>query len=199
MTIAVASVMAFIEKQLKKSIAYQAVAQSSLTMLGVALMDSAAVEGAMLHLIFQSAASTGLFLVAGVLSRQAGLLRCDDLRGIGRSMPASMMSFTLLALSVIGIPPMLSFTSKWFLALAAESHLVKAVILFHYLMSAGYLLPTVISAYFPGVKFDPNNLNNVGDADRTLTLPLFMLAVSPLFLGINASTITDIVRGLVFK
>ncbi|MDD4774283.1 MAG: proton-conducting transporter membrane subunit [Eubacteriales bacterium] len=198
LTITAATVMAFREKLLKRSIAYQTVAQSSLALLGAALMTPAAAEGALLQLIYQSVAAAGLFMAAGVFSRQAGLLRRDDLLGMGRRMPAAMICFTLLSLSVIGIPPMLSFNSKWFLVLATDSRPVQAVIFLHSLLSAGYLLPTVISAYFPGIECDPNSLTDAVDAGRTITLPLFILAAGPLFLGINASVITDAVRSLIF-
>lgn len=42
--------------------------------------------------------------------------------GIGRRMPVTMWCFTLAALSLIGIPPMAGFVSKWYLLTASLRH-----------------------------------------------------------------------------
>lgn len=45
----------------------------------------------------------------------------DELEGVGRQMPVTMWCFTLVSLGLIGIPPMLGFISKWYLAQGAQA------------------------------------------------------------------------------
>ena len=43
----------------------------------------------------------------------------SELRGLGRKMPITMGAFMIGSLSVIGLPPLGGFVSKWYLALGA--------------------------------------------------------------------------------
>ena len=72
-----------------------------------------------------------------------------------------MWCFTLASLSLIGIPPTGGFLSKWFLAEGALEAGCGAlgfwgvgVLMVSALLTAGYLLPIVGRAFFPGEDFD---------------------------------------------
>jgi multicomponent Na+:H+ antiporter subunit D len=75
---------------------------------------------------------------------------------MGHKMPVTFTCFTLLSLSLIGIPPTGGFISKWYLASASlESSLgvfawlIPVVLLASALLTAGYLLSVSIHAFFP--------------------------------------------------
>ncbi|MFR4087156.1 MAG: proton-conducting transporter membrane subunit, partial [Dysosmobacter sp.] len=100
-----------------------------------------------------------LFLAAAP-SSSTNCTRVDQLRGIGRRMPVTMWCFTLAALSLIGIPPMAGFVSKWYLLTASLEAPIQAfgvaglvVLVVSALLTAGYLLPVVTEGFFPGRDF----------------------------------------------
>ena len=68
-----------------------------------------------------------------------------------------MWCFTLAALSLIGIPPLAGFVSKWYLLDAGLEAPLQAfgiaglvVLVVSALLTAGYLLPIVTNGFFPG-------------------------------------------------
>lgn len=205
-TIIIGSVMAYREKLLKKSLAYWTISQVSHGMLGLAIMNNTAVNGALLHVIFQSVIISGLFLTAGAFCYKTGLQNSEDLKSMGRHMPITMFCFTLLSLALIGFPPMSGFMSKWYLALGAlESNLgalswiTPVVLLLNTLLTAGYLFQIIISGYFPGNDSDKSILPDIADPEKTMLIPIFILASVSVILGINASPIIDTVKSLILK
>ena len=44
---------------------------------------------------------------------EKNLITEEELKGIGRQLPVTMWCFMIASLSLVGIPPMGGFTSKW--------------------------------------------------------------------------------------
>ena len=150
-TVFMGSMLAYREKIWKKRLAYSTVSQVSYILFGLALLESTALEGAILHLVFHAFIKCALFLSAGAVIHKTGRERVDELTGIGKEMPVVMWCFVFLSLALTGIPPASGFISKWYLALGALnsgtgifSWLGPVVLLVSALLTAGYLFPIVI-------------------------------------------------------
>lgn len=163
LTVFMGSMMAYREKILKKRLAYSTVSNLSYIMIGLALLSPNGLEGALLHMIAHAFAKGALFLAAGAFIYKFGYTTVSELKGIGKKMPVTLWCFALSALSLIGIPPLAGFISKWYLASAALSSpvglfsmLAPITLLLSALLTAGYLLPVVIDGFFPGkeLSFD---------------------------------------------
>lgn len=184
-TIFIGSMLAYKEPLLKKRLAYSSVSQLSYVLFGLMLMTPAGFTGAMLQVLFHACAKTGLFLCAGAIIHKSGLLRAGELRGMGRRMPVTMGCFALFSLSLVGIPPLGGFDAKWSLAMGALEYggvLAAAgivVLLVSALLTAGYLLPIVSIAFFPGEDFASKKC----EPGRYMTLPLTVLAAVVLVFG----------------
>ncbi len=157
LTVFMGSMMAFREKVTKKRLAYSTVSQISYIMVGLAFLSPDGIAGALLHVLQHVASKGTLFLAAGVFIFKLHSHHVDELKGIGKKMPITMWCFMFAALSLVGIPPFGGFTSKWYLASAAiESGIpgygiiAPIVLLISALLTAGYLFPVVIDAFFPG-------------------------------------------------
>ena len=186
-TVFVGSMLALREKQLKRRLAYSTVSQVSYVLFGLLLMSPAGVTGALLQVVFHALAKDTLFLAAGAIIYSSNFIRVDQLRGIGRRMPVTMWCFTLAALSLIGIPPMSGFVSKWYLAQAslesgsAAFGLVGVLVLIlSALLTAGYLLPIVTAGFFPGKEV----LVERREVGRSMTVPMLLLAAATVVLGL---------------
>ncbi len=155
LTVLMGSMMAYREKIFKKRLAFSTVSQISYVLCGIFLFTEAGTEGALWQIIFHAVVKVGLFLCAGAVIFLYGKTRIDELNGIGKKMPVTFVCFTILSLSLIGIPPTGGFYSKWYIATAsldvagigALSWLIPAILLVSALLTAGYLLEVSIKAF----------------------------------------------------
>lgn len=163
-TVLMGSMMAYREKKWKKRLAYSTVSQVSYILLGLAMLQPQAFQGALLHTVFHAFIKSGLFLVAGAMITYTGKDKVADYAGIGRRMPVLMTCYTVFALALIGIPPFSGFLSKWYLAVGSLdsgtgmlSVAAPAILLVSALLTAGYLLPVAIRGFLPGEDFAVNS------------------------------------------
>ncbi len=158
-TIFTGSMLAYKEPFLKKRLAFSSVSQLSYLVFGLALMTPAGLCAALFQVFFHACSKLGLFLCAGSYLHGAKARRVDELVGMGQRMPGVTAAFTCFSLSLIGIPPFGGFITKWLLASAALSvggwlpATGVVILLCSALLTAGYLLPIVSRAYFPGRDF----------------------------------------------
>ena len=203
-TVFTGSMLALREKQFKKRLAYSTVSQVSYVLFGLLLLTPEGVQGALLQVVFHAIAKDTLFLAAGAVILSTSFSRVDQLRGIGRRMPVTSLCFALAALSLIGIPPMSGFVSKWFLASAALENAIPwagsagvAVLILSALLTAGYLLPIVSDGFFPGADF----IAEIKEVGRDMTGPMLFFVVLALVLGLFPGpllAVTGALSGAVF-
>ncbi len=195
LTILMGSTCAFREKVMKKRLAYSTVSQISYILLGLSIMTEDGLRGGILHLMSHAVSKGCLFLVAGIFIYKLGKRNVNELRGIGKQMPVTMWCYMLASLSLVGIPPMGGFTSKWAIAAASIgdgmgvlSFLPPVVLLISALLTAGYLFPIAVDAFFPGHDFDTSGLEKK-EPTLLMTVPLIVLCVIALAVGLFGTRI----------
>ena len=187
LTIAVGSYMGCLEWGLKKRLAYSSISQISYVLLGIFLLTERGVMGGMLQLFFHALAKIAIFQAAGAVILLTGNTRIDQFRGLGRRMPLTMLCFTVVSLSLVGIPPFGGFWSKWYLATAALAaapgalgYVIPAVLILSALLTAGYLSQPIISAFFPGRDCPEELLSPVDEPPAMMTSLVIFAALSGL-------------------
>ena len=148
--------MAYLEKGFKKRLAFSTVSQISYALVGLFLFSADGFKGALWQIVFHAVVKVGLFLCAGAVIFLYGKTEIKDLDGLGKKMPITFTCFTILSLSLIGIPPMGGFYSKWYLATAsleateigAISWIAPIILLISAILTAAYLLGISIKAFF---------------------------------------------------
>ena len=217
LTIFMGSMMAFREPVLKKRLAYSTISQISYALLGLALLSQGGLEGSLLQVMQHAASKSCLFLCAGIFIFMYGKRNVADLVGIGKKLHITLWCFTFAAMSLVGIPPMGGFTSKWHLATAALdsglgflSVLAPVILIISALLTAGYLFPIMINGFFPGkdreavdvegdVQMDiANNEHFVHESDpRMMWLPLVGLVIISLIIGLFGNSLLTVFGGIV--
>jgi multicomponent Na+:H+ antiporter subunit D len=158
-TILIASLIALFQDNLKKRLAYSTVSQLSYVILGTALLTPISIFAATMHIVAHAFGKITLFFAAGSIYTAAHKTQVSQLDGIGRRMPFTMGAFAVGTLSMIGVPPVVGFISKWHLIRGVmeswsipEGHgnevFVLVVILGSTLLNASYFLPIVYRAFF---------------------------------------------------
>ena len=176
---------------MKKRLAYSTVSQVSYILFGILLVSPEGFYGGLLQLVFHAIAKNGLFMAAGGIIYHLYKTRVNQLQGAGLKLPYIMWCFALYSLSLIGIPPTAGFVSKWYLAQGGLGFGVlglvgTAVLMVSALLTAGYLLPIVTDAFFPGEDFHAERLHEPQKQHLNWHMrgPMMVLSVSVVLLGI---------------
>lgn len=189
-TILMGSTLALREDTLKKRLAYSTVSQVSYVIFGLMLLNPGALEGALFQAVFHAIAKNALFMATGAIIYKTHLTQVSQMGGVGTAYGISMWCFALSALSLVGIPPTGGFLAKWLLAqgalaegtLAPLTYIGIAVLMISALLTAGYLLPIVTRAFFPGKDFDRSNIVKQQDT-WLMWITLCLLTAAVVLLG----------------
>jgi multicomponent Na+:H+ antiporter subunit D len=187
------SVMAIASKEMKRMLAYSSVAQIGYIGLGIGLANPFGFIGAVLHLLNHAFMKACLFLVAGNLRTKAGhsdISLFDDT--FRKKYPWTMAAFTVAALSMVGLPPLAGFFSKWYLALGtieSSRWIYLAVILVSSLLNAVYFFRIIEKVYMKSPakdKSDESSLENIkkDEVVPSMLVPTLVLAIGLILLGI---------------
>ena len=194
LTIVVASLIALTKDDIKARLAYSTVSQLSYVILGVALIGSlpggdpntSAVQGGLLQIGNHAFAKITLFFGAGAIYVSTHLKSISKMNGLGRQMPWTFGAFGLASLTMIGMPPVAGFVSKWYLlngAISAEQTVLLIALLGSTILNAGYFVPIFYRAFF--VKPDPGaNIEQYKEAPWCMVVPLVFTGAVSLVLGI---------------
>lgn len=199
-TVFMGSMLAYKEKGLKKRLAYSTVSQVSYILFGLLVCNPDGFTGAMLQLVFHAFAKNGLFLAAGCVMFYAHRSRVDQMRGMGKLLPTTMGVFAICSFSLIGIPPTGGFVSKWFLAQGGLEFGVPgivgvAVLMISALLTAGYLLPIITTAFFPGDDFNYHRLKEYAfHSSWHMRAPMLILAIGVLVLGMFPGVLDPLIE-----
>jgi multicomponent Na+:H+ antiporter subunit D len=177
-TILTASIIALTKTNLKARLAYSTVSQLSYVLLGVAMLTPNSVTGGLIHISNHAFSKITLSFCAGCIFVASGKKDIKEMGGLGYRMPFTMVAFAIAALSMIGVPPVCGFVSKWYLALGSmdiHNWIILTVLLASSLLNAGYFVPIVIQAFF-GKPLPEEE----GVKDNLEKNPLIMFMVVPL-------------------
>jgi NADH-quinone oxidoreductase subunit N len=142
-TMTVGNVLALLQKEMKRMLAYSSISQAGYMLIGIAVGTSPALTGATFQMFAHVFMKTGAFLVvAGVAAMGVGPL-IDDWKGLGARRPLLGVAFGLMLLSLAGVPLTVGFVSKFVLFSAA----VEAQGYFVWLAVAG-LLNSALSVFY---------------------------------------------------
>jgi len=150
LTILLASIWALKQTSLKGLLAYSTISQLSYCIFGVALLHPWAALGGLLHLAIHAFSKITLFFAAGAFQAGTHRTQISELDGLAKHMPLTAAAFTVGALSMIGIPPLAGFLSKWniFKGIADGPYpFFLIVLIISTVLNAAYFLPVIYRLY----------------------------------------------------
>ncbi len=143
-TMAVGVMYAMVQTDLKRMLAFSTVSQIGYMMMGLGIGTPLAITAALLHCLNHAFFKGGLFLTAGSVQHATGTRDMNRLGGLASKMPHTTLSWLVGVGSMMGIPLMSGFASKWMLYAAA--------------LQAGWAVPAMVAwaaslgTVFLGVK-----------------------------------------------
>lgn len=115
----VGNLAALAQHQVKRILAYSAVAHAGYTLVGIVGGGSGGVAAILFYVGTYAVTALGAFAVLGWLEREAGGSEVRHLVGLSRRSPVMAASFGVFILSLAGIPPLSGFLAKFQVFLAA--------------------------------------------------------------------------------
>jgi len=112
-TILAAVLMAMMQHNLKKLLAFHAVSQVGYMVLGIGTGTTIGVIGGLFHMINNAIYKSNLFLMSGAINRATGSDEIEEMGGLARSLPVTFICGGIAAAAISGVPPFNGFVSKW--------------------------------------------------------------------------------------
>ena len=179
------SAVAIFQNNVKRMLAYSSVAQIGYMILAISFATATGLTAGVLHLFNHAIAKGTLFLALGCVAYRISSARFQDMAGIGRQMPWTMLAFIVGGISLIGVPTTAGFISKWYL-LSASLELrwwpIAALIVVASLMAVFYVWRVVENVFFQPA---PERDFEVREAPLALLVPTWVLALANFYFGLD--------------
>ncbi|MBN1680409.1 MAG: NADH-quinone oxidoreductase subunit N [Anaerolineae bacterium] len=196
LTMLLGNLVAIVQNDLKRLLAYSSIAHAGYVLLAVAAAGSAGLadesaQAVVIYMMAYAFTNVGAFsVVIAVEKDDASNTGVTSMRGLARSQPWLAAAMALFMLSLTGIPLTAGFVGKWFVfkaAISADLFFAVVVGAVTSLISAYYYLRIVWYMYF-----------EEGDGEAVIPWPLAaaisIAAVGTLFLGVMPYLLTDMAR-----
>ena len=203
-TIITASLLALSRDNLKARLAFSTISQLSYIILGAALLTPSAMVGGIIHITNHAFSKITLFFCAGSIYVSTYKTKVSQLNGIGKKMPWTMAAFAIATLSMIGIPPVSGFITKWYLVIGSlERHslVVLTVLLVSSFLNAAYFVPILYRAFFKEENLNSKHIDSSDDGSLKenpfLVVPLTLTAIISVVLGLYPDFIVQLAEMVV--
>ncbi|MFQ5896053.1 MAG: NuoM family protein, partial [Nitrospinota bacterium] len=191
------ALVAMVQPDLKKLVAYSSVSHLGFVMLGLVAFNAEGLQGGILQMVNHGVSTGALFLIVGMIYERRHTRAIRDFGGLARAMPLYTGFVVLTVLSSIGLPGLNGFVGEFTILVGAfrASWLWAALAAAGVVLAALYMLWMVERVFFGPVTHDENrSLPDLGAREVCVLLPLAILMVwvglypRPLFARMEAST-----------
>lgn len=184
--------VAMVQKDMKKLVAYSSVAHMGFVTLGFFLFNELGVSGAIVQMIAHGFVSAAMFLCIGVLYDRMHSRQIADYGGVVNTMPKFAAFALLFVMANCGLPGTAGFVGEWMVILAAVKvnfwiGLLSASAL---IFGAAYSLWMYKRVYLGAVGND--HVKELVDINGREFFMLSLLAIAVLAMGVYPKPFTDV-------
>ena len=185
-------VVALVQKDMKKLVAYSSVAHMGFVTLGFFIFNPLGIAGGIVQMIAHGFVSGAMFLCIGVLYDRVHSREIASYGGVVNTMPKFAAFALLFAMANCGLPATAGFVGEWMVILGAVQYnfwigLGAATAL---IFGAAYTLWMYKRVYLGPVTND--NVRGLTDIGNREFLVLGLLAIAVLYMGLYPKPFTDV-------
>ncbi|CAH1673561.1 MULTISPECIES: NADH-quinone oxidoreductase subunit M [unclassified Chelatococcus] len=174
------SLVAMMQENIKKLIAYSSVAHMGFVTMGLFSMTEQGIQGAMYQMVSHGLVSGALFLAVGVVYDRMHTLRIDAYGGLVERMPRYALVFMILTMANVGLPGTSGFVGEFLTLMGAfrANPYVAIIAATGVILSAAYALWLYRRVVFG--KLEKPSLKTITDLDTreiVMFVPLVLLIV----------------------
>jgi len=169
------SLVAMVQSDIKKLVAYSSVAHLGFVMLGIFALNVHGLTGGVLQMVNHGLSTGALFILVGMLYERRHTREIVDFGGVARPMPVFAACFGVVTMSSIGLPMLNGFVGEFLILVG--TYLAAPV--FAILATSGVVLAAAYMLWmFRRVMFGPvDNPENRGLIDLGLREKVVVLAM----------------------
>ncbi len=186
--------VAMVQKDMKKLVAYSSVAHMGFVTLGFFIFSDLGVSGAIVQMIAHGFVSAAMFLSIGVLYDRMHSRQIADYGGVVNSMPKFSALVLLFVMANCGLPGTAGFVGEWMVILGAVKFnfwigmMAASALIF----GAAYSLWMFKRVYFGAPGND--HVKELVDINDREFFMLALLAVAVLYMGVYPKPFTDVMN-----
>src|SRR4051794_37152793 len=113
------ALVAMVQPDMKKLVAYSSVSHLGFVVLGIAAMNTQGMQGSVYQMLNHGVSTGGLFLIVGMLSDRRHTRLIAEFGGLKKVMPRLVAVFLIVTLSSIGLPGLNGFVGEFLILLGA--------------------------------------------------------------------------------
>jgi len=177
------SLVALMQDDMKKLIAYSSVAHMGFVTLGIFTLTQQGIEGSIIQMISHGLVSAALFLCVGVLYDRTHSRLISTYGGIVSIMPKYAVVLMIFTLAAIGLPGTSGFIGEFLILLGVfqKSFIVAAIASLGVIFAAAYMLWLYKRVVFGNLI--NKELLKIPDLNKSEIFILWSLAIPTLFFG----------------
>jgi len=178
------ALVAMVQPNLKKLVAYSSVSHLGLVVLGIFSFTQAGVDGAVYQMLSHGISTGALFLLVGMIYERRHTFEIKEFGGLATPMPVYAMLFLVVTLSSIGLPLLNGFVGEFLILMGAFQAKAwwGALAATGVIWSACYMLWMYQRVFFGSALSDPNR--SLADLDLRERASLWPLVAAALLMGV---------------
>ena len=177
------SLIALMQEDMKKLIAYSSVAHMGFVTLGIFTIQQQGIEGSIIQMISHGLVSAALFLCVGVVYDRMHSRLIGSYGGIVTIIPKYSVLFMLFTLAALGLPGTSGFIGEFLILMGVfkDNFLVAVIASLGVILGAAYMLWLYKRVVFG--KLINTDLTNMVDLNKSEYFILTCLAIPTLLFG----------------
>ena len=177
------SLIALMQEDMKKLIAYSSVAHMGFVTLGIFTIQQQGIEGSIIQMISHGLVSAALFLCVGVVYDRMHSRLISSYGGIVTIIPKYSILFMLFTLAALGLPGTSGFIGEFLILMGVfkDNFLVAVIASLGVILGAAYMLWLYKRVVFG--KLVNKDLTKMVDLNKSEYFILTCLAIPTLFFG----------------
>ncbi len=187
------NIVALVQKDIKRLLAYSSIAHSGYILAGVAVTETIGLKAVIYFLIAYGVMSAGAFLAVALLERSGGWENTiAEFSGLRFSAPYLAFSFMIFMFALLGVPPTVGFVGKTlvFMALSYDKlWWLALIIILSTAISTGYYVRLVVLMYMK----DREKEVSVRERSYLETASLAVLTLLTILLAVFPSAIWELI------
>ena len=187
------SLVALIQKDMKKLIAYSSVAHMGFVTIGIFVFNKQGIEGSIFQMISHGVISAALFLCVGVVYDRLHTREIDNYGGVVNVMPKYAIMFMIFILGSLGLPGTSGFVGEILVLIGSfkYNYLVAFFAATGVVLSACYSLWLYRRVVFGEIKNE--KIKGLLDLNKNEILILTPLIIMTILLGFYPSIVLDMI------
>jgi NADH-quinone oxidoreductase subunit M len=193
--VVVTSLIALVQSDMKKLIAYSSVAHMAIVTIGLFTFNRQGIEGAMMVMLGHGLVSGALFLCVGVIYDRLHTREIDRYGGLAVNMPRYAVLFLLFTMASVGLPGTSNFVGEFLALMGAYQVSTWATLIATtgIILGAAYMLYLYRRVVFGDlVKDDVKAMPDLSKREMALLAPL---AAVTLWMGVYPESFLAPMRG----